>query len=326
MLGFLKNIYTPENFHGEGKRGNFFEGWYYKVADSELGFAMAFIPGIFISKDESRHHSFLQAIDTASNGAVFAGYPPEEFSFSSNPFSVRVSDFLFTKEGIKANLQDEFVSLKADLKFSGLNPWPVTFKSPGIMGWYSYIPFMQCNHGVMSLDHEVTGEITLNGKEYRLKSARGYIEKDWGSSFPKSYVWMQCNNFPETGLSLSASVADIPWLGSRFTGFIIGLYDNGNLLKFTTYNGSKLRGLIVSEDTVEIGCENKTHTLEIVATKTPGAKLRAPYDGELAVDRVGESLNSRIKFNLIEKSSGIERSSEGILAGLEVSGNPAELV
>ncbi len=37
---------------------------------------------------------------------------------------------------------------------------------PGIMGWYKYVPFMQCYHGVVSLNHELKGQLRINGSEH----------------------------------------------------------------------------------------------------------------------------------------------------------------
>ena len=30
-------------------------------------------------------------------------------------------------------------------------------KKAGIMGWYRFVPFMQCYHGVVSLNHKLNG-------------------------------------------------------------------------------------------------------------------------------------------------------------------------
>ena len=50
---------------------------------------------------------------------------------------------------------------------------------------------------------------------------------------------MQTNSF-STRASLTCSVARVPFRGTEFTGFIIGLLPDGQLYSFTTYNGSTL--------------------------------------------------------------------------------------
>ena len=69
------------------------------------------------------------------------------------------------------------------------------------------------------------------------------MEKDWGSSMPSSWIWMQTNHFDEEEVSLFGSVAKIPWLRSYFTGYIFGFYYKGHLYRFTTYTGTKIEKL-----------------------------------------------------------------------------------
>ena len=54
------------------------------------------------------------------------------------------------------------------------------------MGWYAYLPIMECYHGILSMDHELSGELIYNGDFLAFNKGRGYIEKDWGKNFPTS--------------------------------------------------------------------------------------------------------------------------------------------
>jgi len=100
------------------------------------------------------------------------------------------------------------------------------------MGPYTFAPFMECNHGIVSMDHGISGSLVINGEEIDFTGGRGYIEKDWGHSFPSAYIWMQSNHFAANGISFKASVARIPWLTGNFTGFISGLMIDGRLYPF----------------------------------------------------------------------------------------------
>ena len=66
------------------------------------------------------------------------------------------------------------------------------------MGWYSFVPFMECNHGIVSVNHDLYGEISVNGNVIDFNNGKGYIEKDWGVSFPEAWIWIQSNNFRGT--------------------------------------------------------------------------------------------------------------------------------
>lgn len=81
----------------------------------------------------------------------------------------------------------------------------------------------------------------VNDQQIDFSGGCGYIEKDWGAAFPEGYVWMQTNHFERSNACLTASIAMIPWLGSAFRGFLVGLWLDGELIRFTTYTGAKNR-------------------------------------------------------------------------------------
>ena len=66
------------------------------------------------------------------------------------------------------------------------------------MGWYSFVPFMECKHGIVSVNHDLSGILNVNDEVLISDGGKGYIEKDWGTSFPEAWIWMQSNNFQKT--------------------------------------------------------------------------------------------------------------------------------
>lgn len=105
---------------------------------------------------------------------------------------------------------------------SCLGQAPATVTSPGIMGWYAWMPVMECYHGVVSFSQDLSGSLSLDGGRLTFDGGRGYLEKDWGRAFPTGYIWMQSNHFTRPGACLVASVAVIPWRRTQFRGFIVG--------------------------------------------------------------------------------------------------------
>lgn len=177
------------------------------------------------------------------------------------------------------------------------------------------------------MDHVVEGFIEVNGIRKDLKGGRGYIEKDWGISMPSSWIWMQTNHFDRNGISLSGSIAKVPWLGNYFTGYIFGFLCDKKLYKFTTYSGTKVTGFDVADNNIRIRLENKVYRLDIDADRSEGVELPAPRLGEMTV-RVNESLHSSINVTLLKKTgSGTKLiySGTGRNAGLELVGDVAEL-
>jgi hypothetical protein len=204
----------------------------------------------------------------------------------------------------------------------------VTLTSPGVMGWFAWVPLMQTYHGVISLDHPIQGTLTVDGKSIDFRDGRGYIEKDWGRSFPDAWIWMQTNHFDQPGTSLTASVATIPWLGISFRGFIIGLWHEGALHRFATYTGAQIERLTIEEDEVDAAIVDRYHRLEITARGAAGGVLRGPTGADMA-GRVPESLRATVMVRLSalgKDGSHLIFEGSGRNAGLEVVGEISRLL
>ena len=146
----------------------------------------------------------------------------------------------------------ESIQVTGQINFSNIVKYPKSIFSPGIMGWYSFIPFMECNHGIVSVNHDLRGRISVNRNVIDFDGGKGYIEKDWGVSFPEAWIWIQSNNFEEHDTSFSFSIAKIPWMGRYFIGFISFLYLNKKFYLFSTYNKSTVSEITRNKDIIEI--------------------------------------------------------------------------
>ena len=209
-------------------------------------------------------------------------------------------------------------SFQAELGVSGATLWRGSLLQPGTMGWYSFVPFMQCRHGIIVMDAAVSGRVDGASVEDRF-----YLEKDYGRSFPNAWIWLQSNGFARAGVSVTCSIANVPFIGGAFTGFLAGISIDGQLHKFTTYTGSRIAGVEVHESSVAITITDRHRRLQIVATREQGAELMSPEDGEMR-GRVVETLKSRVEVEL-SVDGRIVYAGTGRSAGLEVV-NPERLL
>jgi hypothetical protein len=208
---------------------------------------------------------------------------------------------------------------------------------------------MECYHGVPSLDHGLRGTLHLAGEQTQkgqtpritFDGGRGYIEKDWGAAFPSGWVWMQTNHFGMPGVSLTASIARIPWLGSSFTGFIVGLLWRGALYRFATYTGARTTRLVIDEDTIHWTIEDALYRLTLVGHRAAAGILKGPSKKDMGRS-VAETLSATVDVELVahhrsasastrarsRESLGAETvlfSGTGQYAGMEASGDLANL-
>lgn len=311
----IRSLFNPENFQGWNKKRNYFEGWYFKVLNRHETAAFAIIPGVAMDGDGSRH-AFIQVLDGRKKTAAYHKFDYESFVPSGDRFLVSIGNNHFSEDSISLDLPE----LIGNLCFEGNVPWPKPWYSPGIMGPYSFVPFMECYHGIVSMDHSITGKLELNGEIINFGGGRGYIEKDWGTSFPEGYIWLQSNHFDEPGISIKTSVAKIPWLRSSFIGFISGVWLKDRLIRFTTYNGSVLKKLRAGREKVEITLANNSYLLEILVERDTATALASPLRGYMD-GRIEESMSSKLEINLVELSSGKSMfSGRGRNTAVEVAG------
>lgn len=319
-----RRLRNPVQFQGNLSNRNYFEGWYYKQVGATGRHKLAVIPAVALSEKES--FAFIQLFDGTSGESHYVKYPLSEFKAAKDRFHIRVGDSTFTLGEVNLDIDDK-VKASGILRYSG----HTLYRSPpfhrGVMGWFGYVPFMQTYHGLISLDHEVHGAVDLNGRTLDFKGGRGYIEKDWGRSFPEAWIWMQCNSFNEPGTSLMFSSAVIPWMGLSFVGHLCVLLLGGETLNLSTYNGGRIRVLDTQEDSLSLKVETRRHTLEIEASRLSSTDLKSPIRGEMT-GRTVESLDAVIEARLTMKTGHGEKelfSGTGRHAGLEIMDSEQKL-
>ena len=313
---YMKTLFlikNPDLFQGERylrKSKSYFEGWYFKNTNKEQG--ISFIPGINIEKNIPK--AFVQVI--TNDTSYFINYDIDKFEFAHEPFVIRVGNNIFTKEGIHIDVNTEDVNIKGDIKYFENENIDTDFMNPNIMGPFSYIPFMECNHAILSMKNKTNGSINVNGSEIKFEDDMGYIEKDWGCSFPKTYIWCQGNNFKNSNSSFMLSIADVPFKMFKFRGVICVLIIDDKEYKFTTYNNARIIEYNVNENSLNITLKKGDLTLNINAIFDKGQKLSAPVKGKMEKN-IFESITSTINIKL-QKGDNIIFSDMSTNCGLEM--------
>lgn len=321
-LEVVRGIRHPEGFHGHGVTRGFFEGWYIKLVSADVSQRWAVIPGIFKGIDGQVDEAFVQVLDGSTGRSWYHRFAPDEFVSVAGRFETRVGGNVFTSHGVHLELPQ----LRGDMAFTTpMDPWPVTWRRPGIMGWYALVPFMECYHGIVSFGHALDGVVEVEGVATDFAGGRGYIEKDWGKAFPAGYVWMHSNHIAaDPDASLIASVAVIPWLRGAFRGFIIGLKHSGRLHQWATYNKSRETSLRIDDSHVHWTLEGPDGTLELSAERVRGGLLHAPIRTAMH-QRVEETLDATVSIRHVVDGR-IVMESEGRCAGMEVYGDIERLL
>ncbi len=245
-------------------------------------------------------------------------FPIEAFRASDRRFEVEIAGNRFDRTGVTLDLPQ----LSGRIDYTApLDPFPVTWRAPGIMGWFGLVPKMECFHGIVSLGHPLAGELVVEGRPVSFSGGRGYIEKDWGSAFPAGYVWLASNHIdadPEA--SLVASVATIPWMRRAFRGTIIALRHSGELHTWATWNRMTQRRLDIDDSHVHWTVEGRAGVLEMSAERVRGGLLHAPLRTAMH-QRVEETLDARVRIRHTSHDGRVLLEGDGECTGLEVFGD-----
>ncbi len=293
--------YKPLFSHYEKRTGKFFEGWYFKHVSANE--AYAFIPGISIDQSGNKT-AFIQII--TKERSYYKEYDYSLFFASKHDLFISIGENIFCSTFLRINIPE--FDLSASITYGAFRKLQENLYTPKIMGPFSYLPFMECNHSVISTAHVIRGEIKLDGRLVEI-SGKGYIESDWGRSFPKRYLWLQANTFVNTsakGLdyaknaSLMVSIADIPFLGLTFRG-LIGFVTFGTLqIKIGSYFFPKYKVYHYKERLYKFIIHQGKYKIIITLTPRQGQDLKAPMDGQMC-HRVMESLSATMRLKVWRK-------------------------
>lgn len=257
---------------------NGFEGWYFKHQKGER--TLAFIVG------------------RAQSGA-FVQLAGDGFSrrfavrrFSNRQGVLRADACRFTRAGCTLALP----GVQGALRYGPLAPL-----RGDIMGPLRFLP-LQCRHAVISMAHPLRGCVTVEGERYDFDGGMGYIEADFGTSFPRGYLWLHgggrtAGGWPVSVMLAVAQVA-LPNGGLAFPGCIGVVWLAGQQVRFATYLGARIHALSPQYVCVSQGVGPARRQLEVTVLEAEGGQtLAAPQQGRMcAAVRETHSAVVRIRY------------------------------
>lgn len=316
----MNKIFNPEIYQGDKQTNRYFEGWYFKLVTKDQKYNIAFIPGISLNQDD--RHSFIQVFVTSNIYNVptlktyYLRFQASSFKYSTTKFEVTIGDNFFSAHSLRLKIDEPDLKLDGQIMLSKLNPIKKSLLSPSIMGFFAYIPKMECYHGVISMSHELKGSLNINKQLIDLSGGKGYLEKDWGRSFPRGYVWVQSNHFSKDNTSFMFSYADIPFLGFYFKGLICNLQIDNKEYRFATYNFAKVVEEKISRNKARYVLKRFNYRLELEANIAETTELPSPKNGKMN-QTIKEGLMGEVHLKLFYKDKLIFED-HGYSSGVEI--------
>ncbi len=197
----------------------------------------------------------------------------------------------FSLKGIRAKLNGKNGTAETDVGFARAALYKKSFWAPSVMGPFSYLP-MPCSHAVVSLRHSVTGSHTVCGENYPIDGF-GYIEKDFGKSFPANYVWVQ--GF----LGDTSVIAAVAWpLPLIKRGFLCLILHAGVQYNLSLYTGAKLTVSELSPESARFTLKKRDCSVSFDIRRASAVSLSAPEKGGVMNAVIEESLCAEAKIDL----------------------------
>ena len=284
-----------------------FNGWYFKISDRKI--SLAIIVGV------SENMAFIQTIDTYTNQSQMIEYDINDFEYTKNPFLIRIKDNYFTYKRITLNLDNNKIKIRGVLENNTFTNLNTSIYAPSIMGPFYYLKKMECNHDIISLSHQVTGKLMINQQKITIKG-QGYIERDWGYSFPSSYLWLQSNDCHQPNTMIFLAIAKIPILKTSFTGIIMVLMLEGKQQKIASYYGAYLKKYVIKNNNYYLIIKQQAYTFYLKITTGNTSKLKAPQLGTMN-NTIKESLDAKARIVVYKNKQKLYKLNF-IACGLEL--------
>ena len=262
----------------EKMKGTFY-GWYMKCQSASQ--TLAVIPAVHQCGKERT--CSIQIITDSDAWNV----PFPDGMYRRQEKNIWIGKNKFGRNGLSLKINKPGLTVNGMLNFGELSPLRYD-----IMGPFAIIPFMECRHGVWSMEHTVNGTLRINDQVFRFHNARGYWQGDKGHSFPKQYAWTHCFF---NGGSLMLSVADIPFGGLRFTGVICAIQWLGREYRLATYLGARAVHIHDGEVVIQQG----RRQLTVRRLEQKGHPLAAPSRGNMS-RTIHETASCRAYYQLVD--------------------------
>jgi tocopherol cyclase len=265
--------YKPNSIRGTFERSKFFEGWFQKVYSKAHKASFILIYG-YATHNSDDEFGFLQILIPNQTPEIVY-FPKNQVSCDIKKHQIRMGKNLLTTELIRIDING--ISIELNLK----NKQPFrTFKNS--MGYTYFIPNLPCYHSVLNTAQSVSGEIKHQGQCYTLDHEMGYLEKNWGTTFPESYFWVHAVDPNNPAISLLFSRAKIVWLGKTYIKHVGYLCYDGQQIELRELKNCAVSNSNISPENRIIQIRSASAQLDLALGYGREVQFKGPKDGALS--------------------------------------------
>jgi hypothetical protein len=135
---------------------------------------------------------------------------------------------------------------------------------------------------VLSTAQNISGVIQHNGVCFTLNNAMGYLEKNWGTTFPECYFWVHAVDPNNPRISLLFSRAKIVWLGKTYDKHVGYLCLDGEQIELRELKNFKVSNSNIRPGNRIIQIRSASAQLDLSLEHGREVVFHGPKDGALS--------------------------------------------
>ncbi|MEL6928210.1 MAG: tocopherol cyclase family protein [Cyanobacteria bacterium J06600_6] len=186
-------------------------------------------------------------------------------------------------------------------------------------GLLSSLPIFEPGWQITMAHGLATGWIEWHGEKYQFTDAPAYSEKNWGSSFPQKWFWLNCNSFSDINdlaITAGGGIRQVLWWDEEVA--LIGIHYQGKFYEFAPWNSEVIWQIEPWGKWQLIGKSAQYKVTLVGETDLPGTYVRTPTADGL-VFNCRDTTKGKLSLVLKEKDKTII-SATATQAGLEIGG------
>lgn len=340
---------TPHSgYHWDGIAKNYFEGWYLRVTIPEIEQTFAFMYSIENPIGENNSGGAVQILGfneqylcrsfpsvknfwASKNSFSFGHWNKHNLAIkpqliSTEEFSEKVEEgYQVTttlNQGRIYNPQHQYCSWQYKIK--PIYAWGnANSRQQATAGWLSYLPLYDPGWQITMAHGLATGWIEWSNKRYQFTDAPAYSEKNWGTSFPQKWFWINCNSFPDyadLAITAGGGIRQVLWWTEEVG--LIGIHYRGKFYEFAPWN-SQITWDIKPWGQWQMQAVRDNYSVTLMGTTNlSGTYVRTPTAQGL-VFNCRDTTKGKLSLELKSQAKVILQASSN-LAGLEIGGSPWE--
>ena len=343
-------LQTPHSgYHWDNIAANYFEGWYLRVTLPEIGETFAFMYSIenplgngnysggavqILGIDEKylcRTISNVTNFWASKNNCSFSHWHKTKEFIASNLLSTQqFSENILEGYQVTPTLNQGAINNPKDNNYCRweyqIKPvygWGNPFTNQqATAGWLSYLPLFDPGWQITMAHGLATGWIEWQNQVYYFNDVPAYSEKNWGTSFPQKWFWLNCNSFDDAqdlALTSVGGIRQVSWW--QETVGLVGIHYQNKFYEFVPWN-SKISWRVKPWGEWQIEAINNSNYSVSLSGKThlPGTFVRTPTEKGLVLN-CRDTTKGNLTLKLKQDNKTIVEASSN-LAGLEVGGAP----